>query len=295
MKKWISGIWCTPNGGDTANVKWVFDENGKLTSMNILNVTAMKSVAYLRFCCTGLDETSIVSVNAPIIEGGSTVVTYSISQNLTNVSSSNSQTSITNGGSFSTTLTANSGYELDSVVVTMGGTDITSTAYSNGVVTISNVTGNVIITATANIIVSTAYTNQLPISTDLDENVYNGTGYKENTYLSYGLDGTRSGIYASGFIPCKMGDTLYFKNCTITTGQSNHRFCFYGSDKVMLENHQFNTSNPTGNITVTYGDDGNLSSLYIAKGDYMADTAYIRFCCGGLDATSIVAVNEPIE
>ena len=40
---------------------------------------------------------------------------------------------------------------MDNVTVTMGGTDITSTAYTaaNGVIYIANVTGNIVVTATA--------------------------------------------------------------------------------------------------------------------------------------------------
>jgi hypothetical protein len=44
---------------------------------------------------------------------------------------------------------ADTGYTLGTVTVTMGGTDITESAYSNGTVTISDVEGDIIITATA--------------------------------------------------------------------------------------------------------------------------------------------------
>lgn len=75
--------------------------------------------------------------------------TWSITQNLTNVTSSSSATSIVKGGAFNATLTANEGYEINEVTVEMGETDITSTAYNAGAITISNVTADVIITATA--------------------------------------------------------------------------------------------------------------------------------------------------
>jgi len=55
--------------------------------------------------------------------------------------------SVTEGGSLSLTLATADNYSLNSATVSMGGTDITSSAYSNGVVTIANVTGNVVITA----------------------------------------------------------------------------------------------------------------------------------------------------
>ena len=76
-------------------------------------------------------------------------VTYSVTQNLTNVTSDFTGDSITAGAELVANLTADSGYELGTVTVTMGGLDITSTAYQSGVVSIDTVTGNVTITATA--------------------------------------------------------------------------------------------------------------------------------------------------
>ncbi len=75
-------------------------------------------------------------------------VTYTVTNNLTNVTSNNSTESVEENASYTATLTAASGYELDTVTVTMGGTDVTATVYADGVVKISTVTGNVVITAT---------------------------------------------------------------------------------------------------------------------------------------------------
>ena len=72
-----------------------------------------------------------------------------ITATLTNVTSSNKTPMVDLNESYTTTLTAADGYTLGSVTVTMDGVDITSTAYSNGVVTIASVTGNITITATA--------------------------------------------------------------------------------------------------------------------------------------------------
>ncbi len=77
------------------------------------------------------------------------VVTYAVTNNLTNVSSNNAAASVNKNTAYSATLTANDGYELDTVTVTMGGVDITEAACSGGVIAISSVTGNVVITATA--------------------------------------------------------------------------------------------------------------------------------------------------
>lgn len=74
---------------------------------------------------------------------------YSITNNLTNVSTTNSAESVAENESYSSVVSANDGYILESVTVTMGGTDITSSAYSDGNITIDAVTGDVVITANA--------------------------------------------------------------------------------------------------------------------------------------------------
>ena len=70
---------------------------------------------------------------------------------LTGCTTSNSATNITAGSSYSATITASQGYTLTgaTVSITMGGVDITSTAYSNGTISIVSVTGALVITITA--------------------------------------------------------------------------------------------------------------------------------------------------
>jgi hypothetical protein len=80
-----------------------------------------------------------------------TNVYYTVTNTLTQCTTNNSATKAVQGGSYSATITAKSGYELKSIVVKMGGTDISSTAVSGGKITISNVTGNIVITAVAEV------------------------------------------------------------------------------------------------------------------------------------------------
>lgn len=84
------------------------------------------------------------------------VNTYKITLNLTNVTASNMATSIAEDDIYNNTLTADSGYTLDSVKVTMGGVDITSDVYSKGIIKISApdrfgniITGDITVTAIA--------------------------------------------------------------------------------------------------------------------------------------------------
>lgn len=86
-----------------------------------------------------------------LIEGGSSVIVtrYTITNNLTNVSTSNSANSIAEGSSYEAKLSVSTGYNIGNVSITMGGVDITSTCYNNKTITISSVTGNIVITAEA--------------------------------------------------------------------------------------------------------------------------------------------------
>ena len=73
---------------------------------------------------------------------------YTVTNTLTNVITNNDATKVVSGKEYTAMLTPVSGYTNMSVTVMMGGTDITSTSYLNGVITITEVTGDILITAT---------------------------------------------------------------------------------------------------------------------------------------------------
>jgi len=80
--------------------------------------------------------------------------TVPVVQNLTNATSSSSATYVSEGGSFSATITAAAGYELNDgdIVVTMGGVDITAlccTISTTGSISISKATSGIIVTVNA--------------------------------------------------------------------------------------------------------------------------------------------------
>lgn len=79
------------------------------------------------------------------------VDTFRVTQNLVNVTSTFTDSYITEGDAFSTTLAATEGNTIDTVVVLHNGADVTSVAYddSTGAVTIASVAGDIVITAIA--------------------------------------------------------------------------------------------------------------------------------------------------
>lgn len=93
----------------------------------------------------------------------SDVVTYSVTKYLAGTLLGNPAASVNEGERYVTTVKASLGFELASVIVTMGGIDITSTAYSNGVITIPSVTGAVVIAAISNGELGTTYGPFIPV------------------------------------------------------------------------------------------------------------------------------------
>lgn len=98
------------------------------------------------------------------------VTKYTIVSALLHATSNNASASVESGASYTATITAEDGYTLDgaTVSVSMGGVDITATAYANGVVNITSVTGNVIITVNAVSIATIEILYELPEPTTFD-------------------------------------------------------------------------------------------------------------------------------
>ena len=90
-------------------------------------------------------------VQTPDTVQASGVTSYSVTNTLTHVNDSNTAETVNGGSAYLAALTAETGYTISSVTVTMGGDDVTSTSYTgaNGVIYIANVTGDIVVTATA--------------------------------------------------------------------------------------------------------------------------------------------------
>lgn len=78
-------------------------------------------------------------------------MSFPVTNNLTGCTTSNSASNVAEGSTYNAVITASSDYTLvgATVSITMGGHDITTSAYSGGIITISNVNGALIISVTA--------------------------------------------------------------------------------------------------------------------------------------------------
>jgi lysophospholipase L1-like esterase len=93
------------------------------------------------------------------------------------------------------------------------------------------------------------YTNYVPTSTDTDNSIYNGTGYKDGYCLKHGDSGftivAASGLTVTGFIPFKHTDVIRMSGVTWATKNTN-AIMLYDENKKPLGGY-------IGNGYVTYG------------------------------------------
>lgn len=134
-----------------------------------------------------------------VLENGSTIhggafeygdnTYYSVTSNLTNCTISNNAKTVVEGGSYAATISANSGYELKSVTVTMGGNTV---SVSGGNINIASVTGNIVIVAVAEKVVIPTYaiTNNLTNCTNSNSatSIQQGSAYSATITAKSGYE-----------------------------------------------------------------------------------------------------------
>lgn len=245
---------------------------------------------------SGTGAVTIPEVTGDIVITANAVANArTITYALTSAASSNTAAIVNDGDSYTTTISANAGYALSIVTVTMGGTDITNTAYNadTGVVSIASVTGDVVITAVAVV----SRTDVLRQSVASDGTPYNGgTGYKSGYRLnSSGNESASSGVYCSGFIPITNAQTIEFEGISLPAvsgvGNSNYTIHFYDSAFTRIAKSQYQAHDvfKTPSIgTGTKDDSGNYIKTFKPTG--VSGLAYIRFSCGLIDDNSKVYV-----
>lgn len=173
---------------------------------------------------------------------------YSITNNLTHCTSSNTELSVAKGNSYTTTIIADSKYVIDSCRVTMKGIDITDSVYSNGKITINSVTGNVVITVVA----EKGTDNLIKKSQCTSGNLGNGAS----------ADGSTA--FITPFIEVEPS-TVYKHNITTTLSDGskayNQYFELYDANKTRLNTTQINTGGAAYESITEYTN--NASTHYI--------------------------------
>lgn len=260
---------------------------GKDTAFNVNVINPSEQVLY-SFCYgAGIDRTI----------GYAATVYHSITNTLTNVTTSNDAVAAEDGTAYSATITAADGYTMSSVTVAMGGTDITSTAYNanTGVISIAAVTGNVVITAKATKVVS--YHNLVPMAVDSS-----GASAPYTDGLMLNSDGTTSALNhftVTGFIPFDGGAVHVYRigGDGITWNEYGARIAWYNADFTLKSSVvkydkigasiYYPTKVEDANAAAAFSTDANVAP---PKG-----AAYFRVSAKGSGANLVVTLDEKIE
>lgn len=219
---------------------------------------------------------------------------YSITNNLTGATTSNNATLIEDGAAYKATITPNSGYTIDDYSVFMGDVDITSSVYSNGIVNIPAVTGDIVIT----IIASKPKVNMLLQAVDASGNPYNnGQGWKSGYRLSSsGNESASSSNQVTGFIPMTKGQTMTLENIELpATNYSGYNTCYiavYNSSKVCIKsNYSKDLYAQTAN-TATKDSNNHIVKITLNTGvsTDISNMAYVRISTLQMSTNSAIYI-----
>ena len=209
-----------------------------------------------------------------------------ISKNLTGCTLSNAASQVDYGEAYTAIIAADSGKTIDSVVIKMGGVDITSTVYSavSGAISIDRVTGAVTITATAsgqsaphNII------EDVGISADTRLSAGSGTNKAQAGWATIG-----SAMDVSSMIHLNPGDVLRIKGMNLPASRDSYSIAVGYNETATF-------------ISAGYIYNGYVWNQlsFVSSGDTVTITSsvehFIRVSLPCADTSAVIAaINEPI-
>lgn len=250
----------------------------------------------------GITTAEINAFRAAMISGDAGEVIappqeYTVTNTLTGCTSSNAATTVTEGDAYYATITASNGYVLNgaTVMVKMGGTDVTALYYADGVINIPDVSGNIEITITAAVYVP-SYTNVLPTAVDpgTKSGVWDGKGYRNGAYASsvkpyYGTD---AACWCTGAIALQPSDVIYVKGTTLEGSGPARLGAFSGATGGCYFCKEY--TKLSGMATVTKLGDKYYKIVLDASYAYYGNIGYIVFSAQGTGDGVVVTKNEEI-
>lgn len=210
-------------------------------------------------------------------------VTYNITYNLTNCASSNTAGTIAGGAAYTTVLSPTGTFKkLGTITVTMGGVDISASAVSGSTVTITSVTGDIVITCAAEI---TNIINAVGISTGTRLSTSSGTNKARVGWATIGAN-----MDAASLIHLAVGDVLRIKGVGIpAASDGSSAIVKYHADGTFYSaTYLYNGAHFNGMLC---SDEGN-GLIKIVNRESENDIRVSVICT---DASAVIAtINEPI-
>lgn len=253
----------------------------------------------------GITSAEINAFRAAMVSGdvGEVIVPpqeYTVTNTLTGCTNSNTTTTITGGDTYYATITANNGYTLNgaTIVIKMGGTEVTALYYADGIINIPDVSGNIEITIMATVYVP-SYTNVLPLAVDpsTKSGVWDGKGYRNGAYASSAKPyyGTDAACFCTGAIAVQSSDVIYVRGATLEGAGHNRLSAFSGATGGCYFCQEYVNLSRKGLATVTkLGDKYYKIELNPSYTNY-AYIGYIMISAQGMGDGVVVTKNEPIE
>lgn len=186
-----------------------------------------------------------VDITAQVLDAEKTNRYLSVTKNLSNCALDNSKSRVIEGQGYGATIIANQGYTLDGeiVTITMGGVDV-STYYSNGKIAIPNVTGDIVITATA--VTTAGYTNLADPTSDEWQD-----GYK----ISSNGVSAQSGKTVSNPINVVVGDVVRVKGVDFVANTDRYLLTGTNSAGTTLTNMAYVSNLPSDTLGYSFDND----------------------------------------
>lgn len=192
-----------------------------------------------------------IDITSQVLNAEKTNRYLSVTKNLSNCSLDNSKSRVIEEQGYGATITANQGYTLDSgtVTITMGGVDM-SAYYSNGKIAIPNVTGDIVITATA--VTTAGYINLADPASDEWQDGYRIT--------SSGIS-AQSGKTVSNPINVVVGDVVRVKGVDFVANTDRYQLTGKNSASTTLNNIAYISNLP--NETLGYSFDSGVHTFTV--------------------------------
>lgn len=208
-------------------------------------------------------------------------VIYTITRNLTNVASSNTANSIAENAPYTTTLSPTGGYKkLGTITVTMGGVDISASAVSGSTITITKVTGDIVITCAA---VITNIIDTIGISANTRLSTSSGENRTQSGYATIGANKD-----AASLIHLTAGDTLRIKGVSLpASNDSLSAVVIYNASGTFITSTYLHHGLVWNNLTFKNSGD---NVVITCSADH-----YFRMSLICTDASAVIAtINERI-
>ncbi|MBQ8618240.1 MAG: metallophosphoesterase, partial [Clostridia bacterium] len=257
------------SNGDSYTV--VSGEQGTITEQSFDVFTVDRQAGFIYATKIGFGEDRMFAIGDA----------YSVSLNLDGATASNTDTVVSKYAAYHNQIIPQSGNLLNTVVVTMGGVDVTADVYADGIINIDSVTGDIVVTVTTKY----AYTNLADTSSPdwrSEEGYINGDGvFQEEANGTYNKT-----LFVSNFIPVTKGDVLRVKGFDrdeLTAGIVA-RLAFYDENKEYVHRIMLNTQNAgkadalTSAASASLDETGVLTFDVLVRGDSGMQFTYNNYC-----------------